>query len=445
MRQPGVRQGLTLTLFLFFAATASQGDDAIRFPGCSPGFVAPAPAQGVAPGGGPGTYLGSDAGFACPLDRQTTFWTLCDVAIGPIGARTRDDSTNKKNNLAIGNTIALTTCRDGKFTVQHYFRGSSDNPLPFFPDPNNRENVAHGTRLWPRRAFVDEGKLYVFAQQIADPGAVYNTWIIRVENPHDRPDRWQFVYLTLGQFPIPKIKVPTPASVIHFGSDAVLSVPDGYVYTYGIELPLKGAYEGNFQMTALRIPLAALRAAKAWDDLGPKAESMTREFNVWKPGLHDRNDRYLVGIPAFNAFSVRYNARLKLWQAVYGDDRSHGAFYAGFMPITDIKVKGVYVMAGPTPFGPWGKPELVATYPEMDPTRVNQTRHPYNADSYGYFVNELPAFEANDAEITFTYSIGSYRLTRHHDYSSFQVDMKQYTIESWTAPNPLLAPGRAQP
>jgi len=430
---------LCLALTLAWAVPTVRAE--IRYRGYVPTFPAPAPAMGVPPEGAPGTWLGGDGSFCCPLDATRSFWTFCDAGIGRPGAKDREGS------IGIGNTIAIATCKDGRFAVEHYFKGSPDRPSPFFPDPENPANREAGTRFWPRKSVLHNGHLYLFAHQVADPGSVvYNTKLIRVRNPLDPPSRWDYDILALGVNLIGKGAggeeiLPHPAP-IHFGNEAFLDVAGNYLYTYGVIVSQKSPedYFATFQATALRIPLDRLEAAPGFADLGRFSEFLSKEPGVWKPGLYEPGDYHKVDIPAVLAFSVRYNETLKAWQVVFAYDRAIAQNLWRQLRPDDPKPRSAYIMTGPGPYGPWGEPRLLARFPEMDPEFADHPDRGYDADNFCYALAEQPAFEAWDGDVIFTYSSGSIGQARDKANTRLHTDMKAYRAYAWPAAHPWFGP-----
>ncbi len=431
-----------LALTLAWGASGARSADEIRYHGYFPTFPAPATAQGIGPEGGPGVWLGGDTGLLCPIDESRMFYSFADVAIGPPGSLTRKDSTNVRKGLAVGNTIAIATCRNGRFEVQHYFRGSPDRPQPFFMDENNLQNDPRGSRLWLRKAFHHKGKLYIFALQIFEPGDPYNTFIIRVANPLESPAAWNYEYINLGINPPPKPGKQPPAdqAVAYFGKDGFIDAANNYLYTYGIHAIYRDRNFSGSEVTALRIPLDRLETAPAGSDLGPVSEFLTSRPGVWRSGLIDVKDYHKVGIPAFNSFSVRYNATLKAWQAVFGHDWPLQDYIAGKRQLDDPKVHTVYAMTSQSPFGPWSDPRPIARYPEMDPGRANVPGRASGNDCFAYFANEQAAFEAWDGVIVLSYSVGSLAADREHNDELKNTNMKLYNTYAWPAANPFFGP-----
>ncbi len=438
------RSRLVFLAALIISAMGPDVSAQIRYRGYLPRFPNPAPASGVGPGGGPANWLGGDASFSCPLDAERSYWSFADIGIAAQGVRERREAANSTQGISIGNSIAIATCRDGKFVAQHYYRGSAQHPLPFFLDLNNQANDPTGTRLWLRKAIMIDRQLYIFAMQTNDTGGIFNTQIIRVLNPLESPQQWRYEYLNLGIFPAPRpgqAEKITPAPV-NFGNEAFLDPEGKYLFVYGMHCDHRSARDffTKFKITALRIPLDDLRNAPAGSDLGPICQSMTRQPGVWKNTLHDPNDFHDVGIPAYNGFSTRYNATLKAWQAVFCHDGILAEYFTGSRKFDDPLVNSVFVMTSASPWGPWTRPVPVSRYPEMDAAHDALTDRPHGPDCLGYFASEQPAFETWDGTIVFSYTIGSYAELRHHDGNPKLDNLKLYNVYTWSAPHPLFGP-----
>ncbi len=444
MRSPRSRSTAAWLIFLAGVAAGprAEAQPPIKYPGYFPNFPAPAPATGVEPNPGPGTWLGGDGPFSCPLDATRSFWSFCDAGVGAA------EATNRQGVIGLGNTIAIATCKDGKFTAQHYFRGSPARPRPFFPDPENFDGRQDGLRFWLRKAFPYNNRLYIFAHQVCDPGdIVYNTKIIRVLNPFDPPTRWDYQILALGVMPVPKPNQPDPPGApIQFGNEAFVSLIEKYVYTYGVTLNHKTPedYFGTFQVTALRISLDELDAAPPGADLSRFSQYMTARYGEWKPGLFDPDDYYKVGIPAVIGYTTRYNETLRLWQTVFCHDRAVAQNIWGQLQPGDPKANSAYVMTSSSPYGPWSQPVAVAKFPEMDPARANHPDRPFNPDNMVYAVGEQPAFEAWDGVIVVSYALGSLGQNRDSKNPRPLNDIKVYNTYAWPAAHPSFVPDKAR-
>ena len=365
-----------------------------RYRGYLPSFPLPAPAMGWERRGSEGVWMGGDASFSCPLDATRSFWTFCDAGIAPPGTTSRRQAGHPI--VGVGNSIAIGVCREGKFLAVHFFGGSPEQPRPFFFDPNNQNNDPKGSRLWLRKSLMYKGKLYIFAHQIMDPGPVYNTFIIRVANPLDSPTAWTYDYLSLGVLPPPKAGLDPPSipAPFTFGVEAYVDEREGYLYTYGsiVDQVSKNAYDyfHKFQNSALRISLAKLESAPPWADLALDAQFMTSRFGEWKPGLFDAQDYHRVGIPSIFGYSVRYSQTLKAWQVVFLHDGAVADYHGSVLKVDDPRVNSVFIMTGPTAFGPWSRAVPVARIPEMDPAEVRRPDRPQGPDSYAYCAANSP-------------------------------------------------------
>ena len=421
----------------------SSGED-IRYRGYLPRFPLPAPAMGVGPNGAPATWMGGDASWSTPLDQTRSIWTFCDPGIAPPGTISRKDPQRPIKGVA--NTVAIASCKDGKFSATHYYRGNPEHPLPFFEDPNNPTNDDAGSRLWLCKNFLYRKKLFVFAHQIMQPGPAYNTFLIRVDNPFDSPLSWNFEYLSLGVLPPPKAgaKPRSRSAPFTFGNEAHVDEREGYLYTYGFvaDNNSENAYDyfHKFQVTALRIPLEKLLTAPAWYDLALDSQYMSARFGEWKPGLFEDADCYRVGIPSIFSFSVRYNETLRAWQTVFLYDGAIADFHGKALSGDDPKVNSVFIMTGKTRYGPWSPPVLLARLPEMNPGEVKIPDRPQGPDSYAYRLQEQVPYEVGDGDVAITYTIGSVFEIREHNMELRNNDNRVYTLYGWTAPNPFFVP-----
>jgi hypothetical protein len=287
-----------------------------------------------------------------------------------------------------------------------------------------------------------KGRLYIFAHQIIDPGGVFNTLLIRVANPLDSPERWSFDYLNMGIFkrPTPGIS-PREAAPVHFGTEVILDEPGNFLYTYGCYANNASAKDffNSFTLFPVRIPLDKVETMPANGDLGRVAQFMAKD-GTWRDGLHDPNDFHPVGIPSFNSFSVRYNKTLKAYQALFAHDKELAQYLAANRAYDDPKVNSVWMKVGPTPYGPWSEPRVVAKYPEMDARYDGIVDRPHGKECYGYFMNERPEFETGDSNVVFCYTIGSYTEGHGKNSDIKNGNLKLYNVYSWSAPNPFFVP-----
>ena len=165
-----------------------------------------------------GTWMGGDASFLCPLDEARSFWSFADAGIAPVGTRSRLDPARKV--IGLGHTIAIATCKNGKFSVMHYYRGTPEHPLPIFIDPNNPHNDGKGSRFWLRKPSCTAATLHLRPpddgpgdglQHLPDPG----------RQPAGVAPAWTYDYLALGVLPAPKLgEEPPKPPPFTFGNEA---------------------------------------------------------------------------------------------------------------------------------------------------------------------------------------------------------------------------------
>ncbi len=145
-----------------------------------------------------------------------------------------------------------------------------------------------------------------------------------------------------------------------------------------------------------------------------------------------------VGIPAYNGYSTRYNATLKAWQVVLCNERALVEYYGGLRKFDDPLVNSAYIMTGPSAWGPWSAPRVLARYPEMNPKQPAIAGRPRGTDCVAFFTAEQPAFEAGDGQVVFSYTIGSYAQRRYRDAGPMLANTELYDVYSWSAANPFL-------
>lgn len=376
----GARRLARATLGLLAACATATATARGQLGDCRPEFPF---SRAVGLGGTEGTWLGADGLGMAVLDARAgrTVWTFSDTFIGPPGATGRTQAAV----ITPANTIAIATCRDGRFTPTYYFRGRWDAPRPFFEDPADRLTPG-GSVCWTQKALLHAGKLYVFLIR-HPPGTMKSigTAVARVDNPHDPPEAWRYAVLTL-----------TTGGDLLYGVEAFAR--SGRMVIYGLyknpEKQRPGEYAaGIWDLVAIRLPLSALEAGSDLDDLGERAEHLASD-RTWKPGLLAPG--YLdIGLPAVpgNGLSIRWNDAISRWQALFNTSAT---------PPNPGWVPGVYLRFSESPFGPFERTRWVAEMPVRPDPRVE------GAVIHGYSVGEKPEFASDPArKVSFTYSVSS--------------------------------------
>jgi hypothetical protein len=176
-------------------------------------------------------WLGSDDAYSIPLSAGRTLWMFGDTFIG--------DGTDADRSRAtfVRNTIAIQQGDDPASSAIRFIWGEADGaPGSFF-------DIETPNWLWPLDGVRVDGKLLLFfmlvrPSEVGRTGGIHDWRVqgplgffdvfgwacVRVENPDDEPESWDWSYVA-----------PMEASPIVLGAAAML---DGeYVYLYGWDQP----------------------------------------------------------------------------------------------------------------------------------------------------------------------------------------------------------------
>ena len=422
------------------------------YAGATPSFPIPSPAWSCTTQAQDAAWLGGDGANMCPLltTNKRSFWSFCDVSIGPSNAQNRNQATH---NVAIGNSIAIADCSNGSFNLTHFYRGTVASPLPFFADPDNPNDVQTGptaSRIWPRKALLDpnDGGMYVFGQQNSPSGSISNTFIFRVQNPTLVPWKWTMDYVSINHNASPGIS---------YGTDGYLDT-DGFLYTYGVYTPYPNSpdqFLSSFQVFPYRLPINALATAPAGSDIGSYGQYKASNGS-WTSGAFNPSNYWHVNIDSSIGFSTRYNPTLqqatsKGWQAVFISDRQLGHIndngtndggrpandgpnpsfpgllmalpfaptgrnsdYLTYNPNASDQFYEVYAMKSASMYGPWDPPVLAGIFPQMQPddgscpTKNSGPPYGYDEDIWCYTPIQVLEFASSDDNLAFTYSTNSF-------------------------------------
>lgn len=138
-------------------------------------------------------WLGSDVGYSIPLSESRTLWLFGDTFIGSL-----ENGKRKKGASFINNSIGIedrTQPPPGNVTF-HWTQTDGQNHS-FFP---HRPGTA-GNLYWPTMGILLEGELFLFCYPISTQGSgewIPDTTVIRVENPQDEPEEWNWEAYDLG-------------------------------------------------------------------------------------------------------------------------------------------------------------------------------------------------------------------------------------------------------
>ena len=300
-------------------------------------------------------WQGADAAYSIPLGDGRTVWIFGDTLYGDHRV------VNGNNPRMVRNTIGVSRCDKGQFSLQYVIRhGENNAPLDFFQAQALRPQ-AKGTWYWALDGFVHEKDLWVTllcvrnAREKRPDGFDFETCgtdLARVSNLDADPQKWKVAY-----FPL------VPDEVAAYPS-ATAVVDGGYVYLFAL-------YEKEARpMLLTRIPLAGLDTpAKNLQYLAKAG----KEMGTWQPGFKPK-DAMPVMDPGTSEMTVRYHPDIKKWLAV--------------MRAPDLSSDAIVLRTAPAITGPWSPGEVIYHIPEL------QKESPgYDKSVFCYAGKEHPEFE----------------------------------------------------
>ena len=271
-------------------------------------------------------WTGGDGAYSVALSPDRTAWLFSDSFVGKVRDGKRTDATMVNNAVAIqeghGAEARL------RFVVP---TGADGKPTALLKPP-----VGHGW-FWIADGLLVDGKLFLFLPQIekkAGDNSAFGfqqvgEWLATVANPLDDPALWRVTYQKLPSFEISKDRnVIFGAAVMRSGED---------VFIYGVDEIAAWPFP-NKRMILARVPANSLAEFSAW-----------RFYRDGEWVTDFRKASHLTDGMA-NEFSVSYQQESKQFLAVYSD---HG--------MSDR----IMARASKTPWGPWSKPVVLFTCPEM--------------------------------------------------------------------------------
>lgn len=308
-----------------------------------------------------------------------SLWIFADTFIGPANATSRTQATG-----FIHNSIAISTCNGQSCTFQYsWSRQGTSTAGPMFSAP--------GTDwFWPMDGFVYKGTLYLALMQMHATGsggafgfAYSGAQLASISNYTASPSQWTVTYqnLNTGENAIPGASIIVAQGP---GGNPDAANPQGANYAYFLTvIPVSNA---SPSMALLRLPLNQLNSAArpgstAWEYLKSNA--------IWGAWADTDTalpaDHAVVMNPGATEMTVRYHSSTNQWIAVYPiglDNKSH---YSLASSLT----------------GPWGLPEDLYSYPEMQPGNQN-----YTPNIFCYAAKEHVELESG-SQLVFTYVCNS--------------------------------------
>lgn len=308
-------------------------------------------------------WWGADAAYSIPLPDGRAVWIFGDTLYG------KERKVEGNDPRMVRNTIGISTCKDGKWSLDYTIRKSATGkPLDFF-QARNRDYW-----YWALDGFYNDGELYVTLLCIrnkpvtqADPLGfeTCGTDLARVSDLQTDPQDW-----TMEYFPL----VPDG---VHAYPSAAAAVEGEYAYIFAL-------YEkGSRPMLLTRIPLSGLGNPQ-------KNLQYYAKDGTWKPGFNPEDAATVM--PSGNTeMSVKYHSDKKEWVAVHMD-----SFLTG----------EVIYRTAPKITGPWTEGEVIYRVPEREKDEPG-----YDPDTFCYAAKEHPEFNEVNM-LTFTYACNTTKVPK---------------------------------
>ncbi len=303
-------------------------------------------------------WLGGDGVYSVPLDAQRSLWLFGDSFIGAPEARDRH------NAAFVSNSAAISTCRDGTWTIAYHWRSTAEGPADLF------QSAVPGIRYWPLDGLMHDGRLIVFLMRVEtrDAGhalgfAVTGTDLAVIANPFAPPASWRMQIHSLA----PERPALAGAALWAAGAHHVV-----------LAAPLEAEGPRKHAVALARLPFAALDA--------PAAALQWRDHQgQW----HNALSLSATGtvIPRASSEMSLDRLRRRHWLAVHMDPTP---FFLNIVHRT-----------APTLTGPWSPPRLLYTIPKpAGPKPAGESIFCYAGKAHAQF--------ARDDTLLLTYACNSF-------------------------------------
>ncbi len=327
-------------------------------------------------------WLGADDAYSVPLGGHKSLWLFGDTFVAPPGVPREHYTGFVRNTIAISNCPTPQHC-----TFEYYWRGKGTSK------PGDVFETGTKDWFWPMDGFIDHGTLYVALMQMHNVGhgnpfafgfAYSGVQLASIKNYTDPPSQWSITYqkLNTGEEAVPGVSIIVGEGP---GGNPDPSNPRGGKYAYFFTL-VGSSHPATQYMALLRLPLAQLkhcaRPGKAdWEYL--KSDSTWGAWASTATALP--SNRAVVLKPGATEMTVRYHHSTRQWLALYPIGLARSAYYS----------------LAPSLTGPWGKPESLYTYPEMQSSNPN-----YTPNVFCYAIKEHTELE-EPGKLFFTYACNS--------------------------------------
>ncbi len=341
-----------LGLALLTGCRAGPGQqNADVFAGCTPTFPHK---QG---------WLGGDAAYSVAMPGGRSLWFFGDTIV----SKSPEETTRANGDAMVRNSVGVSTCAaDGGWDIDYYWGNQFvGEPKAFFASDGPE------TWYWPADGFLFEGNVYVVLRTVVDapdkdvfPFEMTGAKLARISNLEAAPVEWDVQIFELLE--------GTPDDVA-----ATVVVDGGFLYLFNVD---KDGSAVPRPLTLARIPLTGL------SDPASHLEYLA-EDGTWRSG-YGKGPVLPVMKDSHSEMSIRFHAGIRRWVAV----TSGPEFLSNY----------IMVRTAPALTGPWGEPQRVYDFPEMQPASAS-----YDRDTSCYAVKEQVQFSSAN-EIMITYVCNSF-------------------------------------
>jgi hypothetical protein len=302
-----------------------------------------------------GGWLGADGAFSILLSQDRELWLFGDtfVSADPMQAQNRAGAT------MVTNSIAISSCRGGKWMIKYHWRPSAEGhkPRPFF------DSGKDAFYYWPLDGFVYGKTLYVALLRVTKTGErgqfpfkQLGVDLAEISNADAEPRNWRITYFDLSE-----------SEVAFPGVSIVVRPP--YVWMFG---PMLEERHKRQAVILTRLSLDRLdRPAESLEYLatGGKWRAAPIRADVAKIVAQGQAD-----------FSVRYHPEIGKWVLV---QQAPGVL---------SRQIGIHTSAGLE--GPWSSFRSLMDEPEM---------RSHRRGILCYAAKEHPSFESAPGALVVTY------------------------------------------
>ena len=316
-------------------------------------------------------WQGGDAAYSISLPGGTaperrTLWLFGDSFIQTSNAGANSD---RRNSALVHNSIAISRCVNGTFTIDYAWNDSNDGTPQAFFRPS-----AENEFWWPLDGFLHHGKLFIAMLRVTAalpdgplrlPFRLLGTSLIEVDNPTHPPAQWHW-----KAQPLSSGSKAIPGAATHLAGKNVL------LFSY------RNDPSGGRSRFLSRLPLSALRTFT--QELEPAIQTLNQQGH-WENGFNP--DRARVLMPDRSTeMSVSFHPEFDpahQWIAVYGAPIQVNNDGGG-----PARPSGqIYLRSAPGPEGPWS--------PRFPLARIPERTRPTDPDLACYAAKEHPGFEAD--------------------------------------------------